>query len=94
MNWLRSIRMKFRVSLPRIILEAGRSRMRRIPDNYANVSVDGMTPEQFEYMKLEMQAGRNLTRADNLGKKESALLRIRWQRIILETKTRLARRYR
>ena len=28
-----------------------------------------MTPEQFEYMKLEMQAGRNLTRADNLGKK-------------------------
>ena len=29
----------------------------------------GMTPEQFEYMKLEMQAGRNLTRADNLGKK-------------------------
>ena len=31
MNWLRSIRMKFRVSLPRIILEAGRSRMRRIP---------------------------------------------------------------
>ena len=38
-------------------------------DNYANVSVDGMTPEQFEYMKLEMQAGRNLTRADNLGKK-------------------------
>ena len=46
-------------------------------DNYANVSVDGMTPEQFEYMKLEMQAGRNLTRADNLGKKRVCVVAAR-----------------
>ena len=33
--------------------------------NYANVNIDGITPEYLEYMKLEMHAGRNLTKADN-----------------------------
>ena len=35
--------------------------------NYANVNIDGITPEYLEYMKLEMHAGRNLTKADNQG---------------------------
>ena len=29
-------------------------------DNYANVNVDGITPEQLEYLKLELTAGRSL----------------------------------
>ena len=88
--------MKFRVSLPEDSLGGGQIKDEADSDNYANVRCGPHdTRKQFEYMKLEMQAGRNLTRADNIwGRKESALLRIRWQRIILETKTRLARRYR
>lgn len=35
------------------------------PDVYANVSVQGMTPEYIEYMKMDMYAGRNLTTRDN-----------------------------
>ena len=34
-------------------------------DIYANVSVQGMTPEYIEYMKVDMYAGRNLTSRDN-----------------------------
>ncbi len=34
-------------------------------DTYANVSVQGMTPEYIEYMKIGMYAGRNLSSRDN-----------------------------
>lgn len=34
-------------------------------DTYANVSVQGMTPEYIEYMKVGMHAGRNLSARDN-----------------------------
>lgn len=43
-------------------------------DNYANVYIDGITPEYLEYMKLEMHAGRSLTAADNSGKKKVCLI--------------------
>ena len=42
--------------------------------NYANVSLDGITPEYLEYMKLEIHAGRNLTKADNNGKKKVCVI--------------------
>lgn len=43
-------------------------------DNYANVNIDGITPEYLEYMKLEMYAGRCLTAADNSGQKKVCLI--------------------
>lgn len=43
-------------------------------DNYANVNIDGITPEYLEYMKLEMYAGRNLSAADNEGQKRVCLI--------------------
>lgn len=43
-------------------------------DNYANVNIDGITPEYLEYMKLEMDIGRNLTKADNQGKKRVCMI--------------------
>lgn len=43
-------------------------------DNYANVNVDGITPEYLDYMKLEMHAGRSLTAADNKGQKKVCLI--------------------
>lgn len=43
-------------------------------DNYANVSVQGITPEYLEYMKLEMYTGRSLTIADNSGFKKVCLI--------------------
>lgn len=43
-------------------------------DNYANVEVSGITPEYLDYMKLEMHAGRNMTAADNTGKKRVCLI--------------------
>ena len=43
-------------------------------DNYANVNIDGITPEYLEYMKLEMYAGRSLTAADNKGQKKVCLI--------------------
>lgn len=44
------------------------------PDNYGVVSVNGITPELIDYMKLKMVAGRNLTAADNSGKKRVCLI--------------------
>ena len=44
------------------------------PDNYANVNIDGITPEYLDYMKLEMYAGRSLTAADNVGQKKVCLI--------------------
>lgn len=44
------------------------------PDNYANVSITGITPEMLEYMKIEMYAGRNLTTQDNNGQKRVCLI--------------------
>lgn len=43
-------------------------------DNYANVNIDGITPEYLDYMKLEMYAGRSLTAADNKGQKKVCLI--------------------
>lgn len=43
-------------------------------DNYANVYVDGITPEYLDYMKLEMYAGRSLTRADNATQKKVCVI--------------------
>ena len=43
-------------------------------DNYANVTVDGITPEYLSYMKLEMYAGRSLTKADGEGQKRVCLI--------------------
>ena len=43
-------------------------------DNYANVNLNGVTPEMLEYMKLELYAGRNLTDADNAGQKKVCLI--------------------
>lgn len=43
-------------------------------DNYANVNVDGITPEQLEYLKLELTAGRSLTKADNQGQKRVCVI--------------------
>lgn len=43
-------------------------------DNYANVNIDGITPEYLEYMKLTMHAGRSLTAADNRGQKKVCLI--------------------
>ena len=37
-------------------------------------NIDGITPEYLEYMKLEMHAGRNLTKADNQERNESVLI--------------------
>lgn len=43
-------------------------------DNYANVTIQGITPEYLEYMKLEMHAGRSLSAADNRGEKKVCLI--------------------
>lgn len=43
-------------------------------DNYANVNIDGITPEYLDYMKLEMHAGRSLTADDNKGLKKVCLI--------------------
>lgn len=43
-------------------------------DLYANVSIQGMTPEYLEYMKLTLHAGRNLTAKDNSCKKNVCLI--------------------
>lgn len=43
-------------------------------DNYANITINGITPEFLDYMKLEMYAGRSLTAADNTGKKQVCLI--------------------
>lgn len=43
-------------------------------DNYANVNLNGVTPQMLEYMKLELYAGRNLTDADNAGQKKVCLV--------------------
>lgn len=38
-------------------------------DIYANVSINGITPEYLDYMKLKIRKGRNLTSEDNKRKK-------------------------
>ena len=43
-------------------------------ENYANVSIQGVTPEMIEYMKLEMHAGRNMTSQDNATQKKVCLI--------------------
>lgn len=55
-------------------LGSGQMKDEADPDNYANVTIDGITPEYLEYMKLEMYAGRSLTTADNYGKKNVCLI--------------------
>lgn len=48
--------------------------VRESADVYANVSMQGVTPEYLDYMKLEMYAGRNLTAADDRGLKKVCLI--------------------
>lgn len=43
-------------------------------DNYANVNVTGITPEYLDYMKIEMYAGRNLTKTDNETQKKVCVI--------------------
>lgn len=43
-------------------------------ENYANVNIQGVTPEMMEYMKLEMHAGRNMTSEDNATQKKVCLI--------------------
>ncbi len=43
-------------------------------DNYANVVIEGITPEYLDFMKLDMHAGRSLTAADNSGKKRVCVI--------------------
>lgn len=43
-------------------------------ENYANVNIQGVTPEMMDYMKLEMHAGRNMTSEDNATQKKVCLI--------------------
>lgn len=43
-------------------------------DNYANVTMNGITPEYLDYMKLKISAGRSLTKADDVGQKRVCLI--------------------
>lgn len=43
-------------------------------NNYANVTIEGITPEYLDYMKLNRYAGRSLTSADNIGRKKVCLV--------------------
>lgn len=43
-------------------------------ENYANVNIQGVTPEMIDYMKLEMHAGRNMTSEDNATQKKVCLI--------------------
>lgn len=52
----------------------GDGQIRQDKDTYANVSVQGTTPEYISYMKLKMYTGRNLTALDNKGKKNVCLV--------------------
>ena len=54
--------------------DSGKIKDESNPDNYANVSINGITPEFLEYMKLEIHAGRSLTAVDNVGKKKVCLI--------------------
>ena len=44
------------------------------PDHYANVTVQGITPEYLDFMRLNMYAGRSLTAADNRGAKRVCII--------------------
>lgn len=55
-------------------LGAGQIKDEKNADNYANVSIQGITPEMLDYMKLNMYAGRTITPADNAGKKRVCLI--------------------
>lgn len=52
----------------------GSGQVKESDDVYANVSIDGITPEYLDYMKLELYAGRNLTAADNKGQKRVCVI--------------------
>ena len=43
-------------------------------NNYANVSLEGITPEYLDLMKLDMCVGRSLTDADNVGRKKVCII--------------------
>ena len=44
--------------------DMGMGQIYKNSDTYANVSVEGCTPEQFDYMKLDIIRGRNITARD------------------------------
>ena len=52
----------------------GTGQVRQDKNTYANVSVQGTTPEYIDYMKLKMYTGRNLTKQDNKAKKNVCLV--------------------
>lgn len=55
-------------------LGSGQVRDEADPDHYANVTVQGISPEYLEFMRLGMHAGRSLTAADNRGGKRVCLI--------------------
>lgn len=55
-------------------LNSGQIKEEADADNYANVNVNGITPEYLDYMKLTMHAGRSLTAADGRGHKKVCLI--------------------
>lgn len=52
----------------------GSGQAKESEDVYANVNINGITPEYLDYMKLELYAGRNLTAADNKGQKRVCVI--------------------
>ncbi len=52
----------------------GNGQIKESTDRYANVSVQGMTPEYLDYMKIGIKRGRNLTSLDDKGKKKVCIV--------------------
>ena len=52
----------------------GNGQIRQDKDTYANVSVQGMTPEYIDYMKLKISTGRNISKQDDKGKKNVCIV--------------------
>ena len=52
----------------------GAGQIKQDKNTYANVSIQGTTPEYIDYMKLKLTAGRNLTKKDNTAKKNVCIV--------------------
>ncbi len=52
----------------------GAGQIKQDKNTYANVSIQGTTPEYIDYMKLKLTAGRNLTKKDNTSKKNVCIV--------------------
>ena len=66
--------MRSRALLHRRILAQDKINDPADAENYANVNIQGVTPEMMDYMKLEMHAGRNMTSEDNATQKKVCLI--------------------